>query len=131
MTLRASGSKRRTGARGLLETEDPRFVPAVDMLGRTGADEFQIRFCDEGRPVIWMAAARWGKRWEAAAAMDPVLAVFRLCDEVVDGGICTHCKRPTGFAPDLDAMPLDKLVCWYQFDPELTTFRRGCADGTL
>lgn len=107
--------------------EDPRFVPAVDMLGRTGAAEFQIRYCDEDSPVIWMAAARWGDVWETAAAMNPVSAVFRLCDQVIDGGTCQHCKRPTGFAPDLDAMPLDTLVCWYQYDPSTKAFARGCA----
>ena len=54
-------------------------------------------------------------------------AVFRLCDQVIDGGTCTHCNRPTGFTPDLDPMPLDDIVCWYQWDPELSEFRRGCA----
>jgi hypothetical protein len=52
--------------------------------------------------------------------------VLRLCAQVVDGGRCTHCRRPTGLSEDLDAMPLDRLVCWYQWDPELATFRRGC-----
>jgi hypothetical protein len=109
--------------------DDARFTGAVAMLGRTGAVEFQIRYCDEDMPVIWMAAARWGKRWETAAAMTPLLAVFRLCDEVIDGGTCTHCKRPTGFSPDLDTLPLDVLVCWYQWDPSRETFRRGCSGG--
>jgi hypothetical protein len=106
--------------------DDPRFVPAVDMLGRTGAAEFQVRFCEEDKPVIWVAAARWGDVWECAAAMNPVRAVFRLCDQVIDGGTCTYCDRPTGFFPDLDELPLEPLVCWYQWDPELATFRRGC-----
>jgi hypothetical protein len=111
----------------LPHVDDPRFAPAVVMLGRTGAAEFQVRYCEEDQPVIWMAAARWGEVWETAAAMNPVLAVFRLCDQVIDGGVCQHCQRPTGFAPDLDEMPLDQVVCWYQFDPELVTFRRGCS----
>jgi hypothetical protein len=86
----------------------------------------QVRYCDETRPVIWISSGRWGKHWEAAAAMTPVAAVFRLCDEVIDGGTCTHCHRPTGFVPDLDSMPLDNLVCWYQYDPSRAAFRRGC-----
>lgn len=106
---------------------DERFAPAVAMLGRTGAAEFQVRYCDEEKPVLWMAAARWHGHWEAAAALTPVQAVFRLCDEVIDGGTCTHCQRPTGFEPSLDAMPLNELVCWYQFDPSTKTFARGCA----
>ena len=107
--------------------KDPRLVAAVDMLGRTGAEEFQIRYCDEDKPIIWIAAARWKDRWETAAAMNPLNAVFRLCDEVIDGGTCQHCNRPTGFEPTTDPMPLEPLVCWYQWDPELKTFRRGCA----
>jgi hypothetical protein len=107
--------------------DDPRLAPAVELLGRTGAAQFAIRYCDEDRPIVWIATALWGRHWETAAAMTPLEAVFRLCDQVLDGGQCTHCKRPTGFTPDLDPMPLDRLVCWYQWDPELVTFRRGCA----
>jgi hypothetical protein len=107
--------------------KDPRLPAAVALLGHTGADEVQVRYCDEEKPVIWMAAARWGKRWETAAAMAPALAVFRLCDEVIDGGRCTHCRKPTGFTPDFDQMPLAPFVCWYQWDPERAEFRRGCA----
>jgi hypothetical protein len=107
--------------------KDPRLPAAVELLGRTGADEIQIRYCDEERPVIWMAAGRWGKKWETAAAMNGVLAVFRLCDEVIDGGQCAHCQRPTGFSPDLDAMPLSTFLCWYQYDPATKRFGRGCA----
>jgi hypothetical protein len=112
------------------DADDKRLPAAVDLLGRTGAAEFQVRYCDEDGPVIWLAAARWGKHWEAAGAMTPLLAVFRLCDEVIDGGQCQHCHRPTGFAPDLDTMPLDAIVCWYQYDPERSTFRRGCEGDT-
>jgi len=107
--------------------DDPRLPAAVAMLGRTGAAEYQTRYCDEQKPTVWIAAARWGKHWEAAAAMDPVTATFRLCDQVIDGGMCKHCNRPTGFSPDLDPLPLGEHVCWYQWDPELATFRRGCA----
>ena len=111
------------------QPDDKRFTAAVDLLRRTGSAEFQIRYCDEEKPVVWVAAARWGKRWETGAAMDPVLAVFRLCNQVIEGGTCTHCHHPTGFAPDLHTMPADDLICWYQWDPERAAFRRGCADG--
>jgi hypothetical protein len=74
-----------------------------------------------------MAAARWGSTWEVGASMDPLQAVFRLCDQVIDGGKCTHCDRPTGFVADIEPMPMSEMVCWYQWDPEIKTFRRGCA----
>jgi hypothetical protein len=109
-----------------LTTEDKQLTAAVDLLGRTGAAEFQLRVCEEDAPAEWIAAARWGDQWEVAAAIHPLDAVFRLCDEVIDGGVCQHCRRPTGFSPDLDPLPLDQLICWYQWDPELSTFRRGC-----
>jgi hypothetical protein len=106
--------------------EDPRLIPAVDLLGRTGAAEFQIRYCDEEEPAVWFALARWGDHWNVMSAFNPLAAIFRLCDDTIDGGQCQHCFKPTGFTPDIESMPLDKIFCWYQWDPELKTFRRGC-----
>ena len=106
---------------------DPRFPAAVELLGRTGADEFQIRFSPEDeKPITWTALARWKKTWECAASMDPLEALFRLCDQVIDGGQCTHCRKPAGFEQSIEQMPLSQFVCWYQWDPEKKTFRRGC-----
>jgi hypothetical protein len=116
-----------------LDVDDPRFHAAIEMIGRTGAEEFQIRFCEEEEPNLWMCSARWGDHWDTAAALHPVLALFRLCDQMVDGGMCTHCQRPTGFIPDFEspapsgiATAIDAAICWYRFDPELETFRRSC-----
>lgn len=106
---------------------DELMIAAVALLGSTGASEVSIRYCDEQVPTVWFAIAKWGKTWAASGAMHPLLAVLKLCDDVIDGGECTHCGRPTGFSPEHDQMPLDNLVCWYQYDPELKEFRRGCA----
>jgi hypothetical protein len=101
------------------------------MLGRTGATQFQIRYSDEDEPVIWMVAARWSNHWEVAASMSPLGAVFNLCDQVVDGGTCTHCGKPTGFVADSEGeMPGQDFICWYRYDPELKTFRRSCEGKT-
>jgi hypothetical protein len=115
---------------------DARLTAGIDLLGRTGARHTTIRYDDptddgdEG-PVVWIAVATWQRpgetATEVAAALDPVRAVLRLCEQVVDGGQCTHCGRRTGFDPDFGTMPLGNRVCWYQFDPELEQFRRGCA----
>jgi hypothetical protein len=125
--------------------DDPRLTAAVDLIGHTGALSFQIRYDDEKLPIIWNAVALYdvstrggyahffdtehGKHVHAkvAAGLSPTAAVFRLCDEVVDGGRCGHCNRPTGFSEDQLIMPLDDVVCWYVWDPELKIFRRGCA----
>lgn len=109
-----------------MEDQDPRMVAAIDMLRRTGANEVQIRYSDDEHPVVWIAVAQWRGHWEAGAGMHPSHALFALCAEVIDGGTCKHCKRPTGFDSSFGQMPLDKVVCWYQYDPELKTFRRGC-----
>lgn len=90
----------------------------------------QVRWSDDEVPTVWMATAKYQRgdevRWEATGAMGPTQAVLRLCEILIDGGHCTHCSRPTGFTEHFDGMPLDQLVCWYQWDPELSTFRRGC-----
>lgn len=105
-----------------------RALAAIDLLRRTGSSTFEIRYSEDNEPLVWMAIAGWvlPKRYEAAAALMPEDAIFRLCDLVIDGGTCLHCSRPTGFVPDIDPMPLSDLICWYQYDPELNTFRRSC-----
>ena len=114
-------------AMGMTPADDPRFIAATEMIGRTGASAFQIRYSDDEEPTIWLTVAQYeGDRFECAAGRDPLAAILRLCGQLIDGGICTHCSRPTGFSADLDALPLAEHVCWYQWDPELKTFRRGC-----
>jgi hypothetical protein len=122
-----------------LSTEDPRFTAALDMIGRTGARSFQIRFQDDEEPTVWIAVAQYGVNkydvpipkggkdvYKVAAALHPVVAVLNLLDATIDGGQCTHCKRPAGVTLEIEPMPLQGQICWYQFDPELKTFRRGC-----
>lgn len=107
------------------------------MLGRTGASTFQVRFSDDEEPVVWIATVSYetknpltGKRgrehWEAAAALDPTTAIMRLCEQLIDGGTCKHCGRPTIFVPDSNTDLVDLLGCVYAYDPELETFRRDC-----
>lgn len=118
--------------------EDPKMRAAVEFLRRTGAQSIEFRF-DEGEPVVCMAVATYaldGDRrpapegepfHEVDAALDPLRAVLRLCERMADGGECAHCHRTTGLEPDsLDTMPLNAAICWYQYDPELQKFRRGC-----
>jgi len=106
---------------------DDKFAAAVRLLGHTGAEQFQLRWSDEDKPpVSFTAVARWGNRWECAGAMNPLLAAFRLCDQVIDGGQCTHCKKPTGFISDDGDTIMNQFVCWFQWDPSTKKFMRGC-----
>lgn len=105
-----------------------KLTAAFDMVRQTGAKNAGLRYQDDEQPVVWIGVASFdGDRHEAAAALDPLRAMLRLCERLVDGGQCVHCGRPTGFEPDsLETMPLGDKVCWTQWDPELKTFRRGC-----
>lgn len=121
---------------------DERITAAVAMIGRTGAKTFKIAFSNEDEePIVWNALALYeidgSQYWQVAAAMTPDGAVLNLCEQLLDGGKCTHCGRITGFTADFDEMPETAVlredgdeqvlsVCWYQYDPELKTFRRGC-----
>lgn len=117
---------------------DPRFVAGVDMLAHTGAKDFRVGTTheDDGPPIVWYAVATWDHPVhritgaEAAAALTPVEAVMRLCEQVIDGGQCTHCGRLTVFVPDPRGVrvndPLHGMGCVYGWDPKLAKFRRSC-----
>lgn len=115
------------------EDED-RFKAAIDYIRRTGASSVQVRYSNDQTPIVWMAIAEYDGRnpagikgFEVDAANTPLAAAVRLCERVGDGAICTHCNRPSGFEPTLLLrMPLDDKICWYQYDPELKVYRRGC-----
>jgi hypothetical protein len=129
---------------GLPEEYADVFLAAVDLVRRTGSRQFQLRWQDDEKPTVWVAVAGYnvgddgrpisegGKRaWKVAAALSPLDAALCLCEETVDGAQCVHCKRPSGFDPDgFETMPLNDIVCWYQYDPELKTMRRGCEGDT-
>lgn len=113
-----------SGSRGV---DDPRFTAAIDLIGRTGARGLQIRYSDDEQPIVWMAVIGHRDGHEAAAGLDPLTAVMRLLDEVVDGGRCVHCRRVSGVSDDWTReQPLAEQICWYVYDPELQRFRRSC-----
>jgi hypothetical protein len=104
----------------------------VTLLQRTGALDFQCGYTPEPRVPVWYAVCGWrrpgGVVHEAAGGLDPVTAVMRLCEQVIDGGVCQHCDRRTIFdaGPGLGWDGLESLGCVYAWDPELKVFRRGC-----
>lgn len=113
--------------------DSPKLLAAVKLLERTGAQTYRTGYSDpgDGPPTVWYAVAEWpGNKAEAGAALDPVTATLRLCEAVIDGGQCAHCKRLTIFDDNPGDGPYDALLdamgCVYGWDPELSTFRRGC-----
>lgn len=120
----------------------PQFLAALDMVRRTGALEVQIRWSDDEEPTVWFVTARHNvgpdrhprppdepgvRSWSVGAALHPYAAAIKLLEELMDGGTCAHCNRPSGVTEDFaGGMPFDTAICWYRFDPELATFRRGC-----
>lgn len=109
---------------------DPRFIAALDLVGRTGAKWTQIRYSDDEEPVVWFIVAGYEKDGrkghQVGASFDPVTAALALLDQLIDGARCTHCNKPSGVVADPGDIPFGSVICWYQYDPELQTFRRGC-----
>lgn len=110
---------------------DPKFIAGVELIGRTGSRSFRLGWSDDGNdPTVWYAVATYDRGAEAAGALDPVKAVLRLCEQIIDGGICTHCHQSTIFDDNPGDSPYDVLLgamgCVYAWDPELSTFRRSC-----
>jgi hypothetical protein len=115
--------------------EDPRFVAAIKLLERTGIASFGLRYQDDEEPTVWIAVVEYsaektptiGDGAEAAAAMTPLQAILRLCEQVIDGGKCVHCHRTCAIETNWRSkLPLEGVVCWYVYDPETQKFRRDC-----
>lgn len=113
--------------------EDPRLPAAVSLLGRTGSLSFVLRYDspdDSEGPVVWLACAQYPSGWEVAASTDPVTAVMRLCELIVDGGLCARCGRPTAFVPETVGVAGEVLaspgVCTFVFDVERAEYVREC-----
>jgi len=102
----------------------------ADLLGRTGAKGFELRYSDgddEGDTVVWMVIADFGGRMEAAGALRPDQAFFRLLELLVDGGNCQHCHRPTSILePWAPPLPMGDMLCQYTYDQANHRFKRGC-----
>lgn len=126
-----------------LAVKDPRFTAAIDFLKRQGAREFQIRYDEEQAPIVWVAVVGYAWRdgrprssgkingYQTGAGLDPLSAIFDLLRSSLNfRGRCQHCERNTMFDESFGEQPLDDVYCWYQWDPELQSYRRGCEGDT-
>jgi len=120
------------------DLEQRRLIAVVDLLRRVGSEAFELRYSEpehDGSPVVWIAIVTLHDKHplgadvppQVAAALNPRHAAERLAEQLIDGGQCQHCGRPTVFHTDPNAGPLPFLdACAYQYDPELNTYRRSC-----
>jgi hypothetical protein len=120
-------------ANPLADPASPRLTAAIDLLGRTGARSFQLRYHDDEKPVVWLAVAAYERDrrelHETDAALTPLLAVERLLERLVDGGVCIHCGRPTAIETVADpGIVAEELLCWYRYDRRAQTYGRSCAN---
>lgn len=107
----------------------------IDMVGRSGPTEFQLRYQDDEEPTVWISVAIWkdhpivGNGMECGAGLDPATAVYRLAEAIIDGGICVHCGSPAMLANPNEPPPngpMKAMACWRVYDPEQGTFTVGC-----
>lgn len=115
------------------EEADLDVVTAITKLvGHTGAKGFQVRFSDDEQPVVWIAVATYPSGAQVGAAFTPGQAAWRLGEQLIDGGHCTHCGRPTALlmgedplvAPDVIIPETMGGFCEYRY--RNANIVRGC-----
>jgi hypothetical protein len=76
--------------------DDDAFHAAVDLIGRSGAREFEIGYLHDDVPVeqaAWWAHAQYrGARIVVENHARPEAAAEALAVKVLSGGMCTHCR---------------------------------------
>lgn len=125
------------------ELDEVMLTALIDLIGRTGVRDFEIRHDAGDGPaprMVWMAivSAADGTQGDCAASFHPVEATRRLAEQIIDGGLCTHCGQltmidcdPFGGSFDPIAKKMGDVVgmpgiCHYRLDPETKRFRRSC-----
>lgn len=87
-----------------VQLDEDALVAAVDLVGRSGATEFQIGYLHDGVPVAeagWWAHARYrGARIVVEDFPDPVAAAEALARQLLTGAYCTHCGGETVLSGD-------------------------------
>lgn len=135
----------------------PKFTAAIDLLRATGAKEVDVRFSGAGPqgkdwPVVWSVVYVPDERlgmapgsFDCASAPNPELAALRLCAHLIDGGVCTHCGKPSVFEDGTntdfytdgklmrmkndengESLPVASVFCVYAYEPGLGKFIRSC-----
>lgn len=119
---------------------NPKFIGAIDAIRRTGAVEVQVRYSDDQEPLAWLVIAGHlrdarglpvGRNrepavpvWMVGGGLSATEAAVRCAEQIVDGGQCAHCGRPTALDADGDLnLPGFCMMFW---DPASATFKQQC-----
>lgn len=120
--------------------DDPRHLALIDLFRRFGAAEFSIGYADDVFPdvTVWLTLARLHPTIVERSGYDPTVPVYRtgsgttigqaleaLTERMTEGAVCRHCGRPAAVEHD-HGTAWPPLICAYQWDPELKTYRRSC-----
>lgn len=112
-----------------MSLDEDALVAAVDLIGRTGATNFEVGYLDDDVPADqarWWAHAQYrGARLHVDNHPGPVEAAEALARLVLRGGLCTHCGAliHVGGAPR--AMRRKARVCAWKRTGR--RWERGCA----
>lgn len=105
------------------EVEDATLAIA-DLCGRSGATEFEIGWLDDEPPHRWYASAKYrGARLTAEDPDDPSIAADGLALQILDGGMCTHCRKTTRISPTDRPLRTRKACLWARVG---SRWVRGC-----
>lgn len=118
----------------LMSEHDERIVAGTEMLGHLGSSSFEMRYSEpelKNSPTVWIAIAHFDNFAappppQVAAGLAPLHALEKLLENLIDGGTCQHCGKPTLFYKEHTEMTEIALFCAYVYDPELKKYRRGC-----
>lgn len=105
-------------------------IAGVDLVGRSGAKNFEVGYLDDDVPVHlarWWAKAQYqGARLQEDEHRGPVEAVEALARRILDGGVCTHCGGRTHLGGAPRSMRRRGAVCAWKRRGD--RWERGCRD---
>lgn len=75
-----------------MNLDEDALIAGADLVGRTGAKEFQVGYLNDDPPHQWYAHARYkGARITEEGHKGPIEAVEALARRLLTGGKCTRC----------------------------------------
>lgn len=106
---------------------------AADLVARAGGKKFELGHLEDDVPIHearwWASAVFNGAKVIIDEQPAPALACELLARKLLDGGMCTHCRRVVRIRPDGYVEPAwnlgkgSKACGWQRVGP---TWKRGC-----